>query len=126
MAERGSKTREGRGNIAAPNSDGAVEAARLQNGAFQHPTPFLRLSPSNQPCLCLLLPRSLEWVIGDASQFYSGAAAARGADQTTTAASVMAARRMHARLPSISGKLPCTYPDFLKAFSSPPECFVCL
>ena len=39
--------------------------------------------------------RSLEWVIGDASQFYSrqqGVAAA-------SAVSVMAARRMHARLP---------------------------
>ena len=69
--------------------------------------PHFALLPASLVQLPPFSPRrSLEWVIGDASQFYSGAAAARGADQTATAASVMAARRMHARLPSISGKSP--------------------
>lgn len=58
-------------------------------------TPALSYPPLPRACAPL---SSLEWVIGDTSQMYSPKGIA--ADSL----SVMAARRMHNRLPSISGE----------------------
>ncbi len=52
---------------------------------------------------CLLCPRSLEWVIGDATR--GGGSRDRAAERL-----ILAARRMHTRLPSFSGEFRVSTP----------------
>uniref|UniRef100_A0A7R9VQR9 CBM20 domain-containing protein n=2 Tax=Chlamydomonas euryale TaxID=1486919 RepID=A0A7R9VQR9_9CHLO len=56
--------------------------------------------PNHHSNLALKMFRSLEWVIGDASHATNSNGSGGGSDALV----VMAARRMHARLPSISGE----------------------
>lgn len=73
-------------------STGAVECT--ESGAHYR--------PNHHATLSLQIFRSLEWVLGDASQMYSPAGSLTASNTTTRA--VMAARRMQGRLPSISGE----------------------